>query len=346
MDFTSFIVFIIVLFVYLHLTYQWKRSEDLEVYEMDYESNTQLQEVCDVKQPVLFDFKCVSPEFFENINLNHLLEQGTHQDICVKDCNDYNTQSCVDSIVLPLKTAYPLLKSDPASHLIAEGNEDFLEESSFIKHYQSYVDEYLKPSFTVRTTYDLCMGSKKSHTPFRYHTHSRHYCIVATGTIHVKMSPWKSAKHLHPIHDYENYEFFTNVNPWDFSEDKIKFLEFEVQEGYVLYIPQYWWYSIQYDSYDTIVCTATYNTTMNMVANMKHWILYFFQQQNIQQKTMKTLELDSHHEDDAEQDKSIDNDSPENSREDLPEDSTADIIKNLHHIGDTSLVNDNTNISM
>jgi hypothetical protein len=123
----------------------------------------------------------------------------------------------------------------------------------------------------------------------------------------------------------------------------IKTLEVELFQGMVMFIPAYWWYSIQYDSYDTIVCTATYNTTMNMVANMKHWILYFFQQQNIQQKTMKTLELDSY---DAEQDKSIDNDSPENSREDLPEDSTADIIKNLHHIGDTSLVNDNTNISM
>jgi hypothetical protein len=330
MDFTSIIVFIIVLFIYLHLTSQWKRSEDLEIYEMDYESNAQLQEVCDVKQPVLFDFKSVSPEFFENTTLDHFLENAKNQDVNVKDTNDYNTQSCVDSIILPFQTAHSLLKSDPASHLISEGNDEFIDECSHTKQYQTYVDEYLKPNFAIRTKYDICMGSDKSHTPFRYHTHSRHYCIVANGNIHVKMAPWKSGKHMHPVKDYENYEFFSNMNPWekDSHMEKIKFLEFEVQEGYVLCIPPYWWYSIQYTSHECIVCTATYNTVMNIVANAKHWALYFFQQQNIQQKTVKTMDMNK-----TETESIIeqDNDMPEN----VPGDSftSESLIKNLHHIG-------------
>lgn len=290
MDFASFIIFVIVLFLYLHISVQWKRSEDLEIYEMDYESNSQLQEVCDVKQPVIFEFKSVSPEFFENTTLDSFLETSSTQEVYVKDTHDYKTALSVDSIVLPLNTAHALLKSDPSSHLITECNADFIDESSYTKHFQKHLDTYVKPSLTVRAKYDVCMGSDKSHTPLRYHTHSRHYCVVSCGTVHVKMAPWKSGKHLNPIHDYENYEFFSNVNPWA-PVDRIKFLEFEVQEGYVLCVPPYWWYSIRYDSCATVVCTATYNTVMNMVANAKHWVLYFFQQQNIQQKTLKTLDL-------------------------------------------------------
>lgn len=328
MDITSFIIFIIVLFLYLHITSEWKRSEDLEIYEMDYENNTQLQEVCNLKQPVLFEFQSVSPEFFEKTNLDHFLQNDKNQDVCIKDTHDYSTQTSVDCLVLPFQTAHSLLKSDPQSHLIMENNDDFIEECSHYKYYQNAFDVYLKPPITIRTKYDLCMGSEKAHTPLRYHTNSRHYCIVTQGKIHVKMTPWRSSKHLHPIRDYENLEFFTNMNPWKNSDsDKIKFLEFEVQEGFVLYIPPYWWYSIRYNTYDTIVCNATYNTLMNMVANAKHWMLYFFQQQNIQQKTMKTLPLNN-----VVDDNKIDSNSDPNPEDVQDSDNVSSSLKVLHQI--------------
>lgn len=339
MDFTSIIIFIIVLFLYLHITSQWKRSEDLEIYEMDYETNAQLQEVCDVKQPVLFEFKSVCPAFFNSMRVSQFLETDQNQDVNVKDTHDYVTQTSVDYIVLPFKTAYSLLKTDPAGHLISEGNHDFIEEGSHTKRFQTELGPHLKPSMTVRSQYDVCMGSAKSHTPLRYHTHSRHYCIVTEGTIHVKMAPWKSGKYLHPIKDYENLEFFSNMDPWksiSSTSDKIKFLEFEVMEGYVLCVPPYWWYSIQYDSHESIVCTATYNSTMNLVANAKHWILYFFQQQNIQQKTMKTIDMHHGNEDTEpthETHEMANGDSDNiHSDADIPRDE--DPLKNLRRIGE------------
>ena len=36
---------------------QFKKSEDLEIYEMDYSTNAHLQDVCDVRQPVLFNVR-------------------------------------------------------------------------------------------------------------------------------------------------------------------------------------------------------------------------------------------------------------------------------------------------
>jgi mannose-6-phosphate isomerase-like protein (cupin superfamily) len=260
---------------------------------MDFESNGQLQEVCNVKQPVLFEFKSVSPQFFEKMRVEYFLEKNGVQDVNVKDIDDYVKLTSVDSIVVPFQTAHSLLKSDPRSHLILDDNADFIEDCSHLTDYRA-LDTYLKPPMSVRTKYDFCMGSEKSYSPLKYHNHSRHYCIVSQGKIHVKMTPWKSSKYMNATHDYENYEFFSNINPWkNMESEKIKFVEFDVHEGDVLYVPPYWWYSYQYTSYDTIVCTATYNTPMNMVANAKHWALYFFQQQNIQQKTLKTLDTNN-----------------------------------------------------
>ena len=49
------------------MVYQYKKSEDMEIYEMDYISNTQLAEVCCIKQPVLFSYNNINPEFYKSI---------------------------------------------------------------------------------------------------------------------------------------------------------------------------------------------------------------------------------------------------------------------------------------
>ena len=53
--FISFFIFCIVLFIYLHVQFQLKNSNDLEIYEIDDVSKEKLEEICDMRQPVLFD---------------------------------------------------------------------------------------------------------------------------------------------------------------------------------------------------------------------------------------------------------------------------------------------------
>jgi hypothetical protein len=64
--FITILVFIIILFLYFHLVAQFKKSEDLEIYEMDFLNNEHLQEICEIKQPVLFEFKQITPDFFDS----------------------------------------------------------------------------------------------------------------------------------------------------------------------------------------------------------------------------------------------------------------------------------------
>jgi len=50
-------VFCIVLFIYLHIYYHLKKCDDLEIYEIQQPSKERLEEICDLRQPVIFDFE-------------------------------------------------------------------------------------------------------------------------------------------------------------------------------------------------------------------------------------------------------------------------------------------------
>jgi len=266
---------------------------------MDYSTNDHLQEVCDVKQPVLFEYQSVNPDFFNKITYDTLSEdQYSNIDIKVKDINDYwNSDDAIDYVVLQYQTGTNLMRTDPKSKYFTENNEDFLEDSGLLKIMQSN-DTNIKPGFTAISKYDICTASKETVTPLRYHTYNRHFLCVNTGKIRVKMTPWKTTKYLYQNKDFENYEFRSPVNVWKPQKkymhemDKIKFLEFEVVEGHMLFVPPYWWYSIQYTSeVDALVCCFTYSSVMNCISNLPDLTKYYLQQHNIKKRIAKTLEL-------------------------------------------------------
>ena len=293
----NFLLFIIVLVIYVHIINQLKRSEDLEVYEMDYTTNQYLQEVCNIKQPVLFNYDSISPDFYENINANTFINNDNY-DLKVKDIRDYYKGESIDYIVLPASSATNLMKTDTRANYFTENNEDFIENADLYHIFHSN-DTYLKPQLSMITKYDIITGSSKSVTPLRYHTDFRKFMSVHSGKVKIKMTPWKSHKYLHQHRDFENYEFRSRMNVWkpdkqhknDF--DKLRFLEFDITPGNTLHIPPYWWYSIQFnDDSDTIVTSITYNSVMNCVSNLPNWGMYYLQQTNTKTKITKTLPIE------------------------------------------------------
>lgn len=294
----NIIIFVLVLFIYIHITHQLKTSEDLEIYELDYTTNQHLQEVCDIKQPVLFEFNSLCPEFYENINKDTIINYDKY-DVKLKDINDYWNPNIdnVDYLVLPYQSAMSLISSDPKSNYFIENNDEFVEESGLNKEFYN-LDVFLKPTMNLQSKFDILAGSKNCITPLRYHINYRQFYSVNSGKITIKMTPWKSSKYLHLIKDYENYEFRSPINVWKPQTqymndmDKMKFLEFDINAGYVLYIPPYWWYSIKYTDDNNLVSGITYNSIMNYVANIPNLVLYFIQQHNIKKKITKTLDID------------------------------------------------------
>jgi hypothetical protein len=274
----TFIIFVVVLFVYMHLTAQFKKSEDMEIYEMDYTTSQHLNEVCELRQPVLFEMRTKYPELFERIEL------PSDAVVNIKDKMDFETG---DFIVMPYSNAETLTKTDPKSKFYSENNTDVPSDKA--------ADELLKPTFSVYSRPDVLFGSKGARTAMKFHTNSRKFICVKSGKVQVKMTPWRSRKYLHHIHDYTNYEFRSPIDVWDpqpkylTEREKTKFLEFDVDNGYVLYIPPYWFYSIKYFDEYTQLGEYNYTTPINLVANIPNYCMYYLQQSNLNRKVLSTV---------------------------------------------------------
>jgi hypothetical protein len=265
---------------------------------MDYVDNINLQEVCDIQQPVLFEYRAHHPEFFQQLTMDRLLDSGSY-DVHVKDREDYEKGSdSVHSILLPLQSSHTLMITDTQAKYFTENNGDFIDESGLRPLFQQN-NVFLQPHFTVFSGYDVCFGSSGASTPLRYHNDYRRYVCVMSGKARVKMTPWKSRKYLHAIDDHDNYEFFSPINVWKpqrnyFHEmDKLKFLEFDVTPGYVLAVPSHWWYSIQYSEH-TLISQFIYTTAMRLAVNIPNLCRYYIQQANVQTKPMKKTDVEIH----------------------------------------------------
>jgi hypothetical protein len=286
--FIALLVFIIVILGYTHTMSQFKKSQDMEIYESDFVSNANLQEVCDVRQPVIVDISEVSADFLSRAKLDRFLMAGSQYPVAIKDSGDYRAKAdIVDFISLPFKTALRCVDSDSSSRFFSDGNYEFMEDSGLDIDARA-LDTIFKPSFTVESKYDIMFGAKGVNTPMRYSTHHRHFIVVCSGRISVKMTPFKSTKYLHEIKDYENYEFRSQVDVWHpqkhFMDDaeRVRFLEFDVIAGTALYIPPYWWYSIKYSGdEDAFVVGCIYNTILNRIANFPDIALHYMQQSNV-----------------------------------------------------------------
>jgi hypothetical protein len=257
------LIFVIVIFFYIHIINEYKVSEDLEVYEIDYQSNGVLQDACEIKQPVIFERP-------SKINFPSL--ESFKQTVVIKDLHDYNNNDniSVDSIELPCSSFLQLAQNDLSRRYFSENNQTFIDESGLGKIFQS-LDKELKPKNVFSTKHDILLASNGVCTPFRYHTDSRRFIQLIQGSAKIKMTSKKYSKYLDEIKDYENLEFRSPINVWNINEestpiDKIQFIEFDIPCGSIVFIPSFWWFSIKYNESNTIILECRYSNISNKLA--------------------------------------------------------------------------------
>ena len=289
--FIAIFIFCVCLFLYLHIQYHLKTSNDLEVYTIERPSKEKLEEICDIRQPVIFDFN--NTRLLESCNLGSLDDNYGAFDIQVRDITnkDDNTE-----LYLPflLKETINIFREDKNKKYISEHNEDFLKETGAVKNY-SYNDAFLRPPLVSKCIYDFMSGSIGSKTPLRYDLNYRNYYYVTSGKINLKLIPPHSSKYLYPVKDYDNFEFRSPINVWNVQQeykadfDKVKVLDVTLNKGEIIYIPAYWWYSIEYEKLSSL-CTFKYRTFMNVLAISPELILTMLQGQNIKRDVVKKVE--------------------------------------------------------
>jgi len=210
----SIFIFCLVLFIYLHIHFHFKTSNDLEIYEIDNVSKEKFEELCDIRQPIIFPFE--NEKVINNTCYDYIHSQYNSFDIQIRESafrklsdNNNNTKprstnidSDVDVYVpLSLSLANKLFVDDDTERYYSANNTDFLKETGVIKSFQ-YNDEYLRPYMLCNSQYDIMTGANNTVTPFKYELNYRNFFLVTQGSIEVKMTPPKSSKYLYPVKDY------------------------------------------------------------------------------------------------------------------------------------------------
>lgn len=287
----SILIFCIVLFIYLHVHFHLKTSDDLELYEIELPSKTKLEEICDIRQPVVFNFE--NERIIETCQKKTIIDTYGAFDIKIRNIKDVTDDSEM-YIPLAFASALKVLKEDTNEKYISENNSDFLEETGLVKSF-AYNDEFLRPPMVSNCLYDFSCASDHCKTPFRYEVNYRNYFLVSEGEVKIKLAPPKSIRYLYADKDYENFEFRSPINPWKVQEkykpdfDKIKCLEVTVTKGKMIFIPAYWWYSMEFTS-NTSLCSFKYRTYMNNIAILPQLFMRFLQRQNVKRNSVERVE--------------------------------------------------------
>lgn len=247
--------------------FQLKTNNDLELYEIVFPSKEKLEEVCNFKQPVLFDYTEDSI-----LEMKEACKECSAFDVVVYDKKNKKS-------IVTLEKAYTLFDKNYAMY----DNEEFLKDS-LLKRYYDNTDLMLRPPLVSTIHYDILMGSDQYTTRLQYKNYYRNYFFVSNGSITVKLAPPRNSKFLNEIKKYETQEFYSHLNPWK-EKTKVKFLEIIIPKGKLLHIPSYWWYSIKLEK-DACVCVFHYRTIMNVVAVLPDLGLGLLQRQNTKVKIM------------------------------------------------------------
>lgn len=285
------LVFCVVLFFYLHVFFHLKTSDDLEVYEIDNPSKEKLEEICDLRQPILFEYS--NERILDTCKRTNILDNYGAFDVKLRNIKDIPKEETGLHIPIAYSNALKIVNDDIEEKYLVENNMDFLEETSMIKSFK-YNDNFLRPYMISSSNYDFLIATEGLKTPFKYELNYRNYILVCEGDIKIKLAPPKSSKYLYQEKDYENFEFTSPINPWNVQSqykadfDKIKCLNISMKKGQILFIPAYWWYSIEFGE-NASIATFKYKTYMNTVAISPHIIMNLLQSQNVKRDNLKKI---------------------------------------------------------
>ena len=277
----AIIIFILMLILYSQIMFQLKKGDDMEIYEIDYTNITELNKSANLKQPIIFEFS----NFVSTLNdysLKFLTVEYSSFDVFIKEPEDYHIDRPVNTVVIDLAAAESLVKTDTSSKYYSNQNQSLIYETGLDKYFKQ-LDKYLQPMFSVFSKYDVLFGSSGTTIPLTYHTYERRFVYVNGGKISVKMTPWRSNKYMVVNKDYANYEFVSPLNVWNPQDNyrtgfqKMKFLDFVVHSGNILYIPPFWYYSIKIEDNDGLIYIMDYGSPMNILSNTINLGHYFYE---------------------------------------------------------------------
>ena len=262
--------FCIVLFIYIHVLFHLKKNGSNEVYEITHlQTKDNFEEVCDIRQPVVFDFTH-QQNLLSVFKQENLLKSAKSHNLNIRDITKSED---VPDTQTSIKNALALVNKDAeniTSRYLCEKNHEFLKETHLFQQIKLN-DTFLRPSMTLTQTYDLQFASDKCKTHLRYELNYRTFFLITEGNVRIKMASPKNTRYLFEETDYTKFEFKSPVNPWSVQPeykkevDNVEWVDIELSKGQLIFIPAFWWYSIEFGK-NSMAAKFSYRTYMNALA--------------------------------------------------------------------------------
>ncbi len=284
----AFVLFCTVLYLYMCIVHQIKVSNDVDVFHVAAVTKMQLEELADLRQPMVIEMPIAGDEvdLVRGCSHDRLLSMYPTFDLSVRNvaetCHAHAEELYV---TLPFAACSHLLANDKAGEYISESNAAFLEDTATDRFIRER-DMFLRPVCVSNLAYDVLIGSAGSHTPLRFHMNYRQYLSVAQGSVSVKLVAPKYSRYLGCFRDYVNGENRCTINPWDSNADlsRVKVLDLELLPGKLLYVPCYWFASVRFNLPHTTVVSLSYKTYMTCLAILPHVLMSLLQSQNVSRR--------------------------------------------------------------
>lgn len=242
------ILFLICIVFYIHIIYQLKTSNEENIYEVDYLNKSNLEEVCDLRQPFILQLD----------NPVHL----TKEDI-----------SSVGEKLNIIKSREIVMKEDDkektTKKIYSEYNKKLVNNEHILQK-MALFDTIVKPDFSIFNHHDLIISDDNFNTPLVSNYNYRNYLCICEGNMKLRLASHKYAEIFKPKLDYE---LLQNISTYDIMKNNkdIKVIELDVKTNDVIYIPPKWWYSLQFIE-PGVVLKYQYRTPMNIIAHIPNYL--------------------------------------------------------------------------
>ena len=266
----TFIIFLLILFIYLHVVNYNKKNNDTEIYEIDNSvSKPVFENILNLKQPVFFMFE---NDYMYNINYDFLNNVLENEEIELHNCNDN------DNYFFREKYSNLIKLKNTNEKYISENNYELLSRTKIVK-YLNNCDGSLRPPMVTKCQYDIVLGTKESYTNLKTELNFRNFILVNHGKIELILISPKYKDVINTTFDNDNFIEYTTMTPFNSNNknvfENIEFKRVMLNTGNMMYIPVHWYYSIKILTDDTVVCGFKYNTIISNICSIpKHMLKY------------------------------------------------------------------------
>jgi len=264
-----FCIFIIVLIIYLHIQSHFQHALQSDVFELDGIIDNSIDDVLDLKQPVVFRLEFVPTTIEEDINIHALSRTNADTNIyVVEPTNGVRVTSSISSFIKLQDSASSVPYYSDGNELLIKGLSNDIR-SRIASHYVNLV-----PPLLCTTRYDLIFGTDKCITRLQRNVAHRSYFTVTNGTVVVKL--------IHPeqLTDVK-FECIPGSVPdmWcsvaKLETTKISMKDVSLNKGQTLFVPPYWGI-IFHMTKDSFMLSVKYSTYMSEMATSLHTCRFWY----------------------------------------------------------------------